>query len=60
MFYPEVLHRQLIDDLERLNVLIVRYAQGERHLRQERDRLEGAVLVKMALLTAQEKSPDTT
>ena len=50
MFYPEVLRRQLIDDLGRLNNLIVRYAQGERHLKQERDRLEGAVQVKMALL----------
>ena len=53
MFYPEELRRQLIDDLERLNNLIVRYARGERHLKQERDRLEGAVQVKMALLAVE-------
>ena len=50
MFVSEELRRQLIDDLGRLNNLIVRYAQGERHLKQERDMLEGAVQVRMALL----------
>ena len=54
MFYPEVLRRHLIDDLERLNKLIVRYAQGERHLKRDRDRLEGAVQVKMALLAVED------
>ena len=50
MFVLEELRRQLIDDLGRLNNLIVRYAQGERYLKQERDMLEGAVQVRMALL----------
>ena len=43
MFHPEVLRRQLIEDLDRLVDLIVRYAQGEKHLKYARDRLEGAV-----------------
>jgi len=47
------------DDLELLNVLIVKYAQGERHLRRARDRLEGKTQVKMALLGSEEEPADT-
>ena len=41
----EHLHFQIIADLERLHSLIVRYASGDR----ERDQLEGAVQVKIAV-----------
>ena len=43
------LRRQIIADLERLHRLIVRYARGDYSVKQERDQMEGAVQVKMAV-----------
>ena len=51
--------RKLVEDLDRLHCFIVRFAQGERHLKQERDRLEGSVQVKLALLGDKEEPADT-
>lgn len=52
MFRKEILRRQLLTDLERLHGLILRYAAGDRSVRQERDELEGALQVKFALWRA--------
>ena len=46
----EALRQQLIDDMDRLGELIVRVAWGERELTWERDQLDSAVKVKLALL----------
>ena len=46
----EALRQKLIEDMDRLGELIVRVARGEKELTWERDRLEGAVNVKLALL----------
>ena len=45
----EALRQQLLDELDRLNALIRRYAAGDSAVRPERDQLEGAVQVKLAL-----------
>ena len=45
----QILHQQLLDDLDRLHHLILRYANGDKQVKAERDQLEGAVSVKMAL-----------
>ena len=58
MLNPDVIRHQLIEDLDRLLDLIVRYAQGERNLKQDRDRLERAIQVKMALLAGKKESAD--
>ena len=50
MFDREILRQQLIQDFDRLHGLILRYARGERSVKQERDKLEGAVQIKLALL----------
>ena len=55
MFDSQLVRQQLIVDLDHLHGLIIRYAKGERHLKQARDRLEGAVQVKMALLAGNEE-----
>jgi hypothetical protein len=34
---------QLLKDLKKLHKLILRYASGDRSVRQERDRLEGSI-----------------
>ena len=52
MFRETVLREQLLDDLERLHGLILRYASGDRSVRQKRDELEGAVQVKLAFWRA--------
>ena len=49
MHSEEILRRQLKEDLERLHSLILRYALGDRGVKQERDELEGAVQIKFAL-----------
>jgi hypothetical protein len=48
----EALRQQLFDDLDRLHVLILRYANGDSAVKPERDQLEGAVQVKLALWRA--------
>ncbi len=45
----EALRRQVYDDLTRLRVLILRYAAGDSAVKSERDQLDGAVQVKLAL-----------
>ena len=54
MFDCDALRRQLLGDLDRLHDLILRYAAGNRAVKQERDQLEGAVQVKLALLGGME------
>ena len=44
------LQAQLMGDLERFGVLMGRYAMGERSVKAERDQLEGAVEIKLAIL----------
>ena len=46
----DALREQLLDDLTRLHCLILRYADGDKAVKAERDQLEGAVQVKLALL----------
>jgi len=46
----EILRSQLREDLVKLHRLIVRYAEGERSVKQERDQLVGAVDVKLLFL----------
>ena len=47
-----VLRHQLLTDLERLHVLILRYAAGHSAVKRERDQLEDAVQVKLTLRRA--------
>ena len=42
--------RQLVKDMDRYSDLIVRYAAGEREVRDERDRLKESIEVRFALL----------
>ena len=55
----EALQEQLLADIERLHDLILRYAHGDSAVRQERDQLDGAVQIKLALLGACRRSFDT-
>ncbi len=55
----EALRRQLTNDLNRLHNLILRYATGDSAVKAERDQLEGAVQVKLALLRAAQCGFDT-
>ena len=48
--YRKILLRQVIEDMSKLHRLIVRVATGERHLTPERDRLQAAVDIKLALI----------
>lgn len=56
----EALRQQLVQDLNRLHDLILRYAAGDRAVRPERDQLDGAVQVKFALLRAARSAFDTS
>ena len=58
MLDGQQIREQLIADLEHMHSLIIRYVKGERHLKQARDRLEGAVQVKLALLAGKEEPED--
>ena len=49
------LRQQVIADMDRLGALIVIVAQGGRELRWERDRLQDAVDIKLAILWGLEK-----
>ena len=49
MFCEEILRKQILDDLERLHGLIIQYAEGDRSVKRERDRLEGALQIKFAI-----------
>ena len=49
MLHREILRQQLIVDIDRLHNLILRFAAGHKPVKQERDQLEGAVQIKMAL-----------
>jgi len=48
--HAERLRQQVIADMDRLGALIVIVARGARELRWERDRLQDAVDVKLAIL----------
>ncbi len=48
--YRKILLRQVIEDMSKLHHLIVRVANGEHHLTPDRDRLQAAVDIKLALL----------
>ena len=48
--YRKILLRQVVEDMSRLHHLIVRVATGEHHLTSDRDRLQAAVDIKLALL----------
>ena len=58
MFSEDILRSQLKADLERLHGLILRYALGDRSVKQERDELEGAVQIKFALWRALNRTAD--
>jgi len=51
----ERMKQQVIDDMYRLGDLIVIVARGKRELRWERDRLQDAVDVKLAILWGMER-----
>ena len=53
--HTERLRQQLIDDMDRLGALIVLVARGERSLIWERDRLQDAVDIKVAILRGLER-----
>jgi len=53
--HTERLRQQVIDDMDRLGALIVIVARGARELRWERDRLQDAVDVKLAILWGMER-----
>ena|GEM_PF-4258218 len=46
----EHLQNQLFDDMERFSELMNRQASGEVAIKKERDQLEGAVEIKLAIL----------
>lgn len=50
------LRQQLLEDLQRLHALILRYASGDRSVKRERDELEGAIHVKLAFWRAAKRS----
>ena len=52
MYNEEMLRQQLLDDLETLHELILRYAAGDRSVRQRRDELDGAIRIKLAFWRA--------
>ena len=54
MLCAETLRKELIQDMERLNELILRCAAGERNVRQARDRLDEVVEMKMDILRSLE------
>ena len=49
MSAEEDLREQLLKRLDQLHGLAIRYARGDRSARTERDQLEGAVQIKLAL-----------
>ena len=49
MSAQDALRRQLLADMDRLHDLILRYAGGDKSVKQERDQLEEAVQVKLAV-----------
>ena len=55
MLNQEILRQQLIEDMDRLGTLIVIVAKGARELRWERDRLQDAVDIKLAILWGLER-----
>ena len=57
MYREDRLRYQLLKDLERLHILILQYAAGEHSVKQERDRLEGAIQVKFAFWRALARWP---
>jgi hypothetical protein len=50
MYEKEVLRQQLLEDMDRLGVLILRYARGEESVKPVRDALQASVDVKMVIL----------
>ena len=50
MLDREMLRQRIVRDTYRLDDLILRYASGDASVKQERDRLQGAIEVKLALL----------
>ena len=46
----ENLQKQLMKDMERFGALMNRYSLGEASVKQERDQLEGALEIKLAIL----------
>ena len=58
----EILQEQLMSDMERFGELMNRYSMGEASVREERDQLEGALEIKLAILEglkrAQEQKHD--
>jgi len=53
--HTERLRQQLLEDMDRLGALIVIVARGARELRWDRDRLQDAVDVKLAILWGLER-----
>ena len=47
MFDRETLRRQLLQDMDRLHSLILEYASGDHYVKQEWDRMEGVLRLKM-------------
>ncbi len=45
----KMMRRQILDGLEALHRLILKYAEGDLSVKPERDRLEGALQVKFAI-----------
>ena len=50
----ETLREQLMADLERVGDLAVRFALGDKSVKQEKDQLEGAVEIKEVILASLE------
>ena len=53
----ENLYRQILNDLIRLCNLVALFALGDTSLEQERNQLEGATQIKLALLRGLEPTP---
>jgi len=49
MLNKEILQEQLLADFDELHKLILRYARGEREVKQRMEQMEDAVQIKMAL-----------
>lgn len=54
----ECLQTQLLNDMERFGDLLNRFALGEEAIKAERDQLEGAVEIKLAILEGLKRLQD--
>ena len=57
MMVQEDLYRQILTDLIRLCNLVALFALGDASLEQERNQLQGAIQIKLALFRGLEREP---